>query len=486
MSGSQLARAERNGAAYPFLLWVAVFAALCGSFYFGYQLGVLNPVLEYTLHSLDVEMQYGSLIVSSVLVGALLGSLGAGSLADNKGPKVAIMMATVPSAVGSVVSGVSWSAGSLVLGRMLCGIGVGSASILTPRYLAEIAPKTIRGAISSLNQICICFGILFAFILGSVYEKQPEYEGWMSIDWWRWMMVFGCCISALQGIVIAFCPETPVWLIWNGLHLQATASYHMLHGAVPDDMEQDDERAEEDTRMLVATESQYRNRRSRRDSPDSSGEISWRDVLHKKYRRIVRLACVIPVSQQFSGINVIILYGANVMKMIGMSDSPMRSNMILGAINALFAILSAILVDRVGRKPCLVASFTGMCVCLFTLALSVGGSEPSHPLVAFWSLVGYICFFGVGCGGIPWVYLSEILPDEIKKDLQAVATAGNWLANLFVGASFSAFVALIGIQGLYLFYACCCALSAAFCVWYMVETKQKPLHQIHRELLILE
>ena len=84
------------------------------------------------------------------------------------------------------------------------------------------------------------------------------------------------------------------------------------------------------------------------------------------------------------------------------------------------------------------------------------------------------------------MYLSEILPDEIKKDLQAVATAGNWLANLFVGASFSAFVALIGIKGLYFFYACCCALSAAFCLRYMVETKQKPLHQIHRELLILE
>jgi len=486
MSGSQLPRAERNAAAYPVLLWVAVFAALLGSFYFGYQLGVLNPILEYTLDSLDVDITYGSLIVSTVLVGALVGSLGAGTLADSKGPKVAIMVATVPSAVGSVLSGVSWSVGSLVLGRIVCGVGVGTASVLVPRYLAEIAPKTIRGAISSLNQICICLGILFAFILGRVYEEEPEYTGWLSIDWWRWMMLFGCCMSVMQSIVIAFCPETPVWLLWNGLHLQATVSYHMLHGAVPDDVESDEDGVQEDARMLVATDSQYRNRRSRRDSPDISGESSWRDLLQKKYRRIVRLACVIPISQQFSGINVIILYGANVMKMIGMSDSPMKSNMILGAINVVFAILSAILVDRVGRKPCLVASFTGMFLCLFTLAVSVGGSEPSHPMVAFWSLVGYICFFGVGCGGIPWVYLSEILPDEIKKDLQAVATAGNWLANLFVGASFSAFVALIGIKGLYFFYACCCALSAAFCLRYMVETKQKPLHQIHRELLILE
>ena len=477
---------------YPLILWISTLGGLLGSLQFGYQLAVLNPSLHQALESLGLSQEskgfYGSFIVSSVLAGALLGSLKAGNLADQIGPKKATMLASIPFMLGTTVSSFAPNVWILVFARVLAGIGVGSSSVLVSRYLNEISPVKLRGFLGSCNQLFINFGILLAFALGLVYNRDDDAHVW-SMEWWRGMLLIGNVPSIVQLAVMSVCPETPVWLLWNGLHLQASVSYRLLHGSVPEgvpimqghDQGADQQGQEALTLLSDGIESMhgdYSDRRAK-DRPD---EVGYKVLFEKKYRRIMLLASVIPVSQQLSGINIVILYGAEVMKLCGFSN-PLVSNLILGVVNTAFTILSALILDRVGRKPVLVTSFFGMALSLVLLsaALSFNAS-----IWAFISLLMYISFFGEGCGGVPWVYLAEILPDEIKGTAQALCTAVNWGANILVGASFSFLLNsmghLAGVFGLYAFF---CTISGIFCSSYMIETKRKSLHQVHQELMQL-
>lgn len=463
-----------------------------GSLQFGYQLAVLNPSLHQALERLGLSEEaksfYGSFVVSSVLAGAFFGSLRAGNIADQIGPKKSTMLATIPFMLGTTVSSVAPNVFVLVVGRIIAGIGVGSSSVLVSRYLNEISPVKLRGFLGSCNQLFINFGILMAFGLGLVYNRDDDAHVW-SMEWWRGMLLIGNVPSLLQLVVMSVCPETPVWLLWNGLHLQASVSYRLLHGSVPEDVSimqghdpGGDERTQEGLNLLSDgvdnTYGDYNNRRVK----DKADEVGYRVLLEKRYRRIMLLASVIPVSQQLSGINIVILYGAEVMKLCGLSN-PLTSNLILGVVNTAFTILSAFILDRVGRKPVLVLSFFGMAVSLVLLSIALSFNAS---IWAFVSLLMYISFFGEGCGGVPWVYLAEILPDEIKGTAQALCTAVNWGVNILVGASFSFLLGsmghLAGVFGLYAFF---CTVSGIFCWSYMIETKKKSLHQVHQELMQL-
>ena len=467
---------------YPLLLWVATAAALVGSFQFGFQIAVLNPTLDAIVKSLGVTSRFlSACLVSSVLVGSLFGSLYSGSLADNKGPKMAILLTTPLFIIGSCLSASATSSMVFLVARFVTGLAVGSTSLLVPRYLTEISPPPIRGFISSLNQIFICIGILVSFLLGLLYENDPDSVYFGGVDLWRLILLLGAAFSILQATIISLCPETPIWLLWNGLHLQATSSYRMLHGHAPDELEEASESADALTQHAepAILEPQYSNRNSSRAiSETRQSPISFRNIFDKKYRNIARLALTIPVAQQLSGINVMILYGSSVFRMIDPSSSPMQSNMLLGMVNTISAIVSALILDSLGRRTCLISSFFAMSVCLFsiTCALTRASIPPS---VAMWSLIAYMCSFGIGCGGVPWVYVAEILPDEVKN-FQSIGTCLNWIANILVSLSFS-----ISIVYLFPFYALCCAASGYFCYIYMIETKQKSLHSVHKELMIL-
>jgi len=156
-------------------------------------------------------------------------------------------------------------------------------------------------------------------------------------------------------------------------------------------------------------------------------------------------------------------------------SSPIKANMMIGVVNLIFSTISSSLIDKIGRRPCLITSFFGMAACLYALSMA-------HGTAAFWSLISYVCFFGIGCGGVPWVYLSEILPAEIKKDVQGLATTGNWITNILVGSTFG-FFAASGLSLAFSLYGSLCLLSGLFCVKYMVETNQKLLSEIHKELM---
>lgn len=422
------------------LPWVSILAALVGSLQFGFQIAVLNCSIGAVEQSFDITSKTeSSLIVSCVLIGALIGSMVAGSVADVDGPRNALVLCSLVYVCGSLVSGMADSVYVLMVGRLVTGIGVGSSSILVPRYLVEISPADARGYVSSLNQVFICIGILISFAMGLGYDHDPTFMV-LDIQWWRWMVLVPGTIMGIVQATVMHCRVAPESVSNSMDHVDEEESF--LHH-------------------------------------DTSGHGEYKSLYSiltsRKYRKIIRLALVIPITQQASGINAVILYGSSIMKdVLSPDSSPMKANMMIGVVNLVFSTISSSLIDKIGRRPCLITSFFGMAACLFVLSCA-------HGTTAFWSLILYVSFFGIGCGGVPWVYLSEILPNEIKRHVQGVATTGNWMTNILVGSTFGFFSGGLGLA--FSLYGTLCLLSGIFCVRYMVETNQKSLAEIHKELM---
>jgi MFS family permease len=500
---------------YPKLLYFSTAMALLGSLQFGFQIAVLNTSLDAVTENLNIPARRGAFTVSVLLIGALFGSLGAGNLADKLGPKKATVLNTTPLALGSILSATASSESTLIMGRLLSGIGTGAASLFVPRYLNEIAPNPIRGLLGTLNQILINIGIVIAFSLGLPYEANPAKTitllGRYTLPWWRCMFAVGVIPAILQALGMALCPETPVWLLWSGLHLQATKSYRALHGsaAAPilssreDSLHIEEEEYDGDdeihNRNVITTEEGVDNvealplvNPSSNAAPaasaiisEASNEGSFKALLNPKYRRIMILAVGVVFLQQLSGINTVILYGSDVFRTAGIS-SPILANLFMGGVNTAATVVAAILMDRKGRKSLLTLSFFGMSAALGIMAafLAVPGiSQKIAAVVALVSIFVYTVFFALGCGPVPWVYLPEILPAEIKGPAQALSTGINWLGNFLVGLSFPLMLAGIGLSGSYAVYAVACCGSAVFCRKYMVETKQRSLAAVHAELM---
>jgi len=389
------------------------------------------------------------------------------------------------------------SQGMMVVGRLVGGIGVGAASLLVPRYLSEIAPTRIRGLLGTFNQIFINLGIVSAFAIGWPLESVGPMTHVVLLGhevlWWRCMFAAGLIPAVIQAIGMLFCPETPVWLLFSGLHLQATASYRALHGTNHEYNDNAPPPAAAHVHAVGSFENEsplLSNESSRDDVHDiqarthSTPVVGLYSLFDRRYRLIMILALAIPLLQQFGGINTVILYGSDVFKTAGL-HSPIAANLIMGCVNMGATCAAAVLMDRAGRKSLLTWSFAGMSLALGVMAAFLLLPTPAQLAgsVSFVGIMVYIIAFAMGCGPVPWVYLPEILPDEIKGTAQALCTAVNWLGNIAVGATFPTMMRSLGLGGSYALYAVFCCGGAVFCANWMVETKQRSLVDVHAGLL---
>ena len=505
---------------YPLLLYFSSLMSLLGSLQFGYQIGVANTSLPQIEETLNIPTSRGAVAVSTLLVGAFFGALFAGNLANSIGPKKVTILNTLPLAIGSLLCATAPSELHFLAGRFIAGIGTGAASLLVPRYLTEIAPNSIRGLLGTLNQVFINIGIVLSFSAGFPLEADPHktidisfrHGTSLVVPWWRIMFASGIVPAAVQAMGMAMCPETPVWLLFAGLHLQASRSYRALQGhssngngngngsgsgiGVDDDNDTNDEngndtdtRSDEEASLLEASTHPPSNRhhRHRQQHQHQQHETSFKTLLEPQYRRIMILAAGLPLLQQFGGINTVILYGTQVFRQAGVA-SPIIANLLMGIINTMATGIAAALMDHAGRKMLLVISFTGMAAALtvlsFCFILFPDATGTLTSSLAELSILAYIVAFALGCGPVPWVYLPEILPPAIIGQAQALCTALNWGGNLVVGATFPAMLSALGLGQSYLVYAVACSGAAVFCQRLMIETKQKSLAAVHDELMM--
>jgi len=435
------------------------FGAL-GGLLFGYDTGVISGALLFIPNSFKLTPFLQGAIVAGLLLGAMIGAAFAGRMADHLGRRRLIMIAAVVFTVGSLLAALAPTIGVLVAARVIIGLAVGSAALVVPLYLSEIAPTEVRGAIASLNQLMIVSGILVAFIVNAILASSGD---------WRLMLGLAAVPSVVLFVGMLFMPETPRYLV----HAGEEDTAHQVLEDLPGD-ERPRERIEE----------------IREVDSEEQKETGLRGLLQAKWvRPALLVATGLAVFQQLVGINTIIYYAPTTLTNVGFTKtSAIYANLIIGVINVGMTVLAIKLIDKVGRKPMLFAGVAGMVLSLVVLGVSLSVMPtPHHPgdpaaVITLVCLATFIASFAATWGPVVWVMIPEVLPLSVRGTAMGVAVFGNWAANFAVAQTFPPLLKALGPGPVFLGYAGLGVLAGLFVMAFVAETKGRSLEEIEADL----
>lgn len=435
------------------------FGAL-GGLLFGYDTGVISGALLFIPNDFKLSPFLQGAIVASLLLGAMIGAAFAGRLSDRMGRRKLIIIAAVIFTAGALLAALAPSVGVLVAARFIIGLAVGSAALVVPLYLSEIAPTEVRGAIASLNQLMIVGGILAAFIVNAILASSGD---------WRLMLGLAAVPSLILLAGMLFMPETPRYLVHSGEEETAREVLEDLPG---------DERPEERIGEIREVEQQE-------EGGTGLGAL-WRA---RWVRPALLVATGLAVFQQLVGINTIIYYAPTTLTNVGFAKtSAIYANLIIGVVNVLMTVIAIRLIDRVGRKPMLFAGVAGMVGSLLVLGISLSAlATPHHPgdpaaVITLVCLGTFIASFAATWGPVVWVMIPEVLPLNVRGTAMGVAVFGNWAANFVVSQSFPPLLKGLGPGPVFLGYAGLGVLAGLFVMAFVTETKGRSLEEIETDL----
>ncbi|WP_184752894.1 sugar porter family MFS transporter [Microbacterium thalassium] len=442
-------------------------AAAVGGFLFGFDSSVVNGAVESIQSDFSLNDVVVGLVVAIALLGCAAGAMIAGNLADRWGRLRVMLLGAIMFFVSSLGAGLAFSVWDLALWRVVGGLGIGIASVVAPAYIAEIAPKQIRGSLASLQQLAITIGIFAALLSDFVLEGAaggPDNVLWLGLEAWRWMFIVGVVPAAVYGILSFTVPESPRFLITQGRTDEARAIFSRLVPAV--DLEKTM------NELVGAIETDQRNASASLRGP----------VLG--LQPIVWIGIILSVFQQFVGINVIFYYSTSLWNSVGMTNSALIS-VVTSITNVLVTFVAIFLVDRLGRKPILLTGSAAMAASLGLMAISFLFAEGSGSDVTLpdpWGAIAlvaanlFVIGFGASWGPLVWVLLGEIFPSRIRAKALGVAAGAQWIANFLITMTFPAMSGW-SLPLTYGMYAAFAALSFVFVLWRIPETKGMALEQ---------
>ncbi len=447
--------------------------AALGGFLFGYDSGVINGTVGALRQAFNTDAVGSGFNVASMLLGCAAGAFLAGRIADRFGRRAALFMSAILFGVSAWGSGIATGSLEFVIYRLIGGFAVGAASVICPAYISEIAPARYRGRLATLQQMAIVLGLFFAFLSNYLLAgaaggaSEVLFFGYRA---WQWMFWMELLPVALFFIGLIFIPESPRYLVAAGQAAQAEAVLAGLsHPA--------------DAAAKVA---------EIRGTLEENHRPSLRDLVDhgtKRLHPIVWVGIAIAALQQLVGINVVFYYGEVLWRAAGFSEAhALLINVIGGIINVSATVAAILLVDKVGRKPLLIAGSIGMTLFLGILAVVFGTAEvgadgnlllgDTAGRVALVSANLYIVCFGISWGPVMWVLLGEMFPNKIRGAALSLAGLSQWGTNFLVTMTFPILLAGIGLGGAYSLYAIFAAVSA-YCAWKFVrETKGRSLEQM--------
>jgi sugar porter (SP) family MFS transporter len=436
------------------VLFGAAITAL-GGLLFGYDTGVISGALLFIgrdfhgLTSFDKE-----LLTSILLIGAAIGALAAGRIADKIGRRPTVLGTAALFAVGVMIAAFSPSYGVLVGARVIIGLAVGSASMIVPLYIGEVVPPRIRGALVSFNQLAITAGILASYLVD--YGLGSSHN-------WRLMFGLAAIPAALMFTGMLFQHESPHWLVAQGREDEAREVLRRI-------------RSEGDIEAEIAAVRELSARKS-----------GFRELPNPAVRHVMIIGVALAVFQQITGINTIIYYAPTLLSSAGLGNSAaLLANVVNGAVNVLMTIVAIRLLDRTGRRPLLLGGTTGMAagMVLVALTFAIGGSQ-LHGHTAYIAIAGLLLYtgsFAIGLGPVFWLLISEIYPVKIRGQAMSVATMANWGANFVVTISFLTLLSAIGNAGTFFLFAGLSIVALAYFQWQVPETKRRSLQEIEHDL----
>lgn len=429
----------------------------------GMALAWTSPILPY-LDSRDSFLPDGltdskeSWICSLLALGAVLGAVPAGKIADRTGRKAAIIMTAMPFLLSWLII-VFWrDLTSLYVARFIGGIGAGAACVLGPVYIGEVAEPSIRGALGAFFPLLFSLGIVYVYVTGAYFSYST--------------FNVGCCLTLLPFFAfVYFIPESPMWLVHKNRMRKAANSLRILRGRDYD--------PKREISLLQIESDRVENRR---------GGI--RDLVGTPAGRKALGTCVgLMWFQQMSGIDAVLFYTVSIFKDAGSTIEPYLATIVIGIVEVVMSILVASIIDKFGRKPLLVLSGTGMTLCLGVLGYYFKLKNDGHDVSSIgWlpltSLALFNVVFSVGYGSVPFAIIAELFPPETKGVASSITIMVNWILVFFVTKVFPSMVEHMGQAATFWTFGCMTALSALFAFFLVPETKGKTLQEIQTKLEI--
>lgn len=447
--------------------------ATIGGFLFGFDSGVINGTvdgLRRAFHSTSAGIGFE---VASMLLGCAVGAFFAGRLADRWGRRAVLIVSAVLFLLSALGAGSATTSAFFVAARVLGGLAVGAASVMSPAYIAEVASARYRGRLATVQQIAIISGLFCAFLSNYLLAKAAGASTgqlWLGQEAWRWMFWMQAIPSLVFLLLLLPIPESPRYLVANGREREALAVLTRLYGL---------DEARRKRAEIGASLAQDHHRPRLSDLVGATGRI----------RPIVWIGIGLASFQQLVGINIVFYYGAVLWQAVGFSENDaLLINVLSGALSFCACLVTVFLIDRVGRKPLLWVGSLGMAVTLGLVAvaflsasLDAGGRLALSPAMGRLALAAanlYVVFFNLSWGPVMWVMLGEMFPNQIRGSALAVAGAAQWISNFSITVTFPILLSGVGLAGTYGFYTTAAALSALFVLRYVRETRGKELEQM--------
>ena len=465
--------------ANPYLLLPTLIATI-GGLLFGYDTAVISGTVSSLKHvfidpfnwpETTANFMHG-LVVSSALIGCILGGLSGGIISLKCGRKKGLILAAalfLISALGSAMPEMFFqpvgTAGetfilAFIIYRLIGGIGVGIASMLSPMYIAEISPARIRGTLVSWNQFAIIFGMLVVYFVNYSIARQGD-DAWLHRLGWRWMFASETIPAGLFLMLLMFVPETPRYLVMKNRRDRALQILRRING---------DREAISILESIIGTI--HLSARSNR--------------LFSHGITVIIIGVLLAVFQQLVGINVVLYYAPEIFRNMGSgTDAALLQTIIVGIINLSFTMLAIFTVDRWGRKPLQITGAFGMACFMIVLGFTFFLEQVN--LVSLVCMLGYVACFALSWGPVTWVLLSEIFPNRIRGRAMALAVAAMWVSNLIISLTFpilnnsSALNQLFHHGFAYWIYGIMGILAALYIRKYIPETKGRSLEEIEHQ-----
>ena len=437
-----------------YVLLISLVAAF-GGFLFGYDTAVVSGAIGFLTAHFRLSAELTGWAASSLLVGCMAGAMIGGPMGDRWGRRPSLILCAALFALSSLASAVPSTLAQFAWSRFAGGMAIGAASMLSPLYIAEIAPEKIRGTLVALYQLAIVVGILVVFFVNLQIQRLGD-EAWNISIGWRWMFASLVLPSVLFGGFMAVVPESPRWLMKVGRRDEARRILERIGGT------------ETAAREMTQIEAALRKEEGR-----------WSELFTSGYRRALVIGIALAVFGQFSGINAIMYFAPEIFKAAGSgTDSAFGQTVIVGIVNLLFTLVAIWLVDRAGRRPLLIAGTAVQVAALTFVGAMLAGGRSGAPLLV--GILGFVAAFAVAMGPIPWIVNSEIFPTKLRGRAMSIAIFCLWFADWMVTQTFPMLREGIGPARTFWVYAACSLLSTVFVIAWVPETKGRTLEEIER------
>lgn len=424
------------------------FISAMGGYLFGFDFAVISGALPFLRITFALNPWWEGFLTGSLALGCIAGCLLAGRIADKKGRKPGLILAALIFAVSSLGMAFSFNLAFFISMRFAAGIGVGMASMLSPLYIAEISPAAARGRNVAINQLTIVIGILITNLVNYMLSGQGG-------EVWRWMFGLGVVPSMLFFTGVFWLPESPRWLLTVGRTAEAEKTLRKIGGPT----------------FAQETISNIQVSLVGKEKP------SLKAVFEKGVRPMIVVGITLAVFQQLCGINVVFNYTSTIFESVGASlDQQLFETVGIGAVNLVFTLLAMWQVDKLGRRPLMLAGSLGLTVIYIILSILLQNQAPASIVSVFVMIA--IALYATSLAPVTWVLISEIFPNHIRGLASSIATVSLWLAYFILVFTFPILSAVLGTYGPFYMYAGICLLGYLFVKFKVKETKGQTLEQL--------